>query len=196
MTQETIAYYNDNAQGFIVDTLDADVGELRSEFVKFLSQGAHILDFGCGSGRDTRYFLERGYHVSAVDASRELCHHAELYTGIGVRCMLFQELQDRELYDGVWACSSLLHLSRRELEDVWGKVFIALKPGGVFYSSYKYGNFEGMRNGRYFLDLDERSLDELLRLFPHYSLIKSWLTADVRPKRGDEKWLNLIVRKN
>ena len=106
-----------------------------------------ILDLGCGSGRDTKYFLEHGYRVDAIDGSAELCALASEYTGIPVKCQLFQELDASEVYDGIWACSSLLHLSYGELDEVLYRIEKALKPQGILYMSFKHGVFEGERNG-------------------------------------------------
>ncbi|MBO3282402.1 class I SAM-dependent methyltransferase, partial [Intestinimonas butyriciproducens] len=75
-------------------------------------------DFGCGSGRDTKYFLNRGFQTEATDGSAELVKIASEYTGIQVKQMLFQELDENNIYDGIWACSSILHLTRGELTDV------------------------------------------------------------------------------
>ena len=126
---------------------------VQNRFLAKLHKGAFILDFGCGSGRDTKYFLENGFAVEAMDGSGELCKIAREYTGIEVKHMLFQELQKIEKYDAVWACSSILHLPYAELVAVMKKIVLALKEKGVFYTSFKYGSFEGMRNGRYFIDL-------------------------------------------
>ena len=152
MNQETLQYYEDNAEAFISGTVNADMSDTRQRFLKLLPENALILDFGCGSGRDTKAFLEHGYRVDAVDGSAELCRQASDYTGICVRQMLFQELDISNYYDGVWACASILHLSKIEISDVLKRISNALKPGGILYTSFKYGTFEGMRNNRYFTD--------------------------------------------
>lgn len=124
---------------------------MQCEFLNLLRTESYILDFGCGSGRDTKYFLEHGYQVDAVDGSMELCRIASEFTGIEVRQMLFQELQEKEKYDGIWACASILHVPKIELADILQKMCNAVKVDGVIYISFKYGNFEGEQNGRFFL---------------------------------------------
>lgn len=57
--------------------------------------------------------------------------------------MLFQELDAVNEYNGIWACSSILHLPKKELRSVLQKMCIALKDNGMIYTSFKYGNFEG-----------------------------------------------------
>jgi cyclopropane fatty-acyl-phospholipid synthase-like methyltransferase len=160
-----------------------------------LKEGASILDFGCGSGRDTKAFLDLGYKVEAIDGSVELCKTASEYTGIEVKNMLFQDLNDVEKYDGIWACSSILHVSKADLKSVLKKMVTALKDDGVIYTSFKYGDFEGERNGRYFSDFTEESFREYISDCPDVSIVDSWITGDVRPGRGEEKWLNLVLKK-
>ena len=109
--------------------------------------------------------------------------------------MLFQELDEKEKYDGIWACASILHLKRDELPDVFMKMCRALKRGGVLYVSFKYGDFEGERNGRYFTDMTEETAGELLENVPELKIKERWVTGDVRAGRGTEKWLNMILRK-
>ena len=192
----TINYYNLNAKKFIENTQNADMHLTQDKFLQLLPESASILDFGCGSGRDTKYFLEKGYQVVATDRSAELCRLASSFTGIKVKEMLFQELDEIGVYDGIWACSSILHLPKQELLPVIRKMCIALKDNGVIYTSFKYSNFEGERNGRYFTDFTEDTFREFIKVIPELMIEDQWITLDVRPGRGEEKWLNLILQKN
>ncbi|MBE5910150.1 class I SAM-dependent methyltransferase [Pseudobutyrivibrio sp.] len=191
----TLSYYDDKAKEFCENTINADVSPQRDRFLGYLPKDASILDFGCGSGRDTKAFSDLGYEVEAIDGSLELCKVASEYTGIKVKNMLFQELDDVDRFDGIWACSSILHLSKVELKPVLKKMVVALKKGGVIYTSFKYSDFEGERNGRYFSDFTEESFKEYIADCPEITIIDSWITSDVRPGRGEEKWLNLIMKK-
>lgn len=193
--QSTITYYEENAKSFIEDTWNAEVTEIRDAFLELLPEQAVILDFGCGSGRDTKYFLERGYIVEAIDGSLELCKAAGRSTGIKVKHMYFHELDAREQYDGIWACASILHLKRQELPEMIQKMSRALKQNGILYLSFKYGDFEGERRGRYFTDMTEERLSGVLTGIPELNVEKQWITNDGRVGRGDERWLNTILRK-
>ena len=192
----TINYYNQNAENFIANTQNADMHPTQERFLRLLDANTSILDFGCGSGRDTKYFLEKGYRVTATDGSSELCRLASEFTGIKVKEMLFQELDAMNQYDGIWACSSILHLPKKELLPVIQKMCEALKDNGIIYTSFKYGDFEGERNGRYFTDFTEKTFREVVEKIPELTIEEHWITSDVRPGRGEEKWLNLILRKN
>ena len=194
--QKTLEYYNRNAREFAEGTSGVDFSGIQNRFLSHLPEGALILDFGCGSGRDTRYFLGKGFRVEAADGSEELCRLASVYTGIPVKQMLFQELEETEKYDGIWACASILHLRRDELPKVLMKICRALKRGGILYVSFKYGDFEGERNGRYFTDMTEETAEELLESVPELKIKERWVTGDVRAGRGAEKWLNMILRRS
>lgn len=192
---KTLIYYNLNAQIFAESTTTVDFSNIQNKFLDKITVGTSILDFGCGSGRDSKYFLDHGYTVEAIDGSEELCKFASTYTGIPVKHMLFQDLQEVDKYDAIWACSSILHLPYAELMDVMKKMVIALKDNGLIYTSFKYGTFEGVRNGRYFIDMTEDSLEKLLQDVGGLEVEETWITSDVRPGRGEEKWLNLFLRK-
>lgn len=191
----TIGYYDNHADEFYKSTINVEFATVQERFLAKLQRGSYILDFGCGSGRDTKYFLERGYSIDAVDGSKELCKLASEYTGIEVKNMFFQELSKVDKYDGIWACSSILHLPIDDLAEVMRKMVIALKKNGIIYTSFKYGIFAGERNGRYFTDMTEELFAKLLSKIESLEIEEQWTTSDVRPGRGEEKWLNLILRK-
>ena len=195
MKNSTLEYYDQNAEQFFKTTADVDFTGTQDRFLRYLEPGSRILDLGCGSGRDARYFLEKGYQVDATDGSAEICRLASEYTGIPVRQMLFNELDAEEEYDGIWACASILHLSEDELRDVMHRIGTALKEGGIFYTSFKYGDFAGERNGRYFRDFTEESFREFLTDFHEFRMTDQWITSDVRPNRGEERWLNVLLRR-
>ena len=191
---ETIDYYEKNAQNFADSTADIEFSELQDTFLAELKKGASVLDFGCGSGRDTCYFLKKGYKVTALDGSAELCRIAEAKTGTPVIQMDFNDFEEQDMYDGIWACSSILHLTRQELKQVLVLMEQALHKGGIIYTSFKYGDFEGMRNGRYFTDFTEDSFRTFISEIEQPTVEKLWVTSDVCPGRQNEKWLNMILR--
>lgn len=191
----TLDYYDNHSDEFYKNTVGVEFAATQQRFLQKLKKGSTILDFGCGSGRDTIYFLEQGYHVDAIDGSVELCRLASEHTGIKVKNMLFQELSAVEQYDGIWACSSILHLPLETLTEVMGKMQIALKKKGIIYTSFKYGIFAGERNGRYFTDMTEETFAEFLNGINGLEIEEEWITSDVRPEREEERWLNLILLK-
>ena len=191
----TLTYYMNNAEAFADGTATVDLGELQDRFTRLLPVGGLILDFGCGSGRDTKYFLEKGFRVDATDGSERLCEIASELTGITVQQMLFSELDEHEKYDGIWACASILHLPKDELKNTMGKMTRAVKGGGYIYTSFKYGAFEGYRNERYFTDFTEETFHAFVGDITGIEIVEEWLSGDARPGRSDEQWLNIIMKK-
>ncbi|QLE85418.1 class I SAM-dependent methyltransferase [Shewanella sp. Scap07] len=190
----TIDYYNQNARSFITDTESVDMSALYHEFISLLPKGASVLDAGCGSGRDTKYFVEQGYEVSALDASLEMVQHATKLSGVQVSHRTFSQVNEVEAYDGIWACASLLHVAKDSLEEAFSNLSNALKPKGVWYLSFKYGDKERSKGGRHFTDLNEALLQELVDKVGQLKVLKTWVTVDARPDR-EEKWLNAILIK-
>lgn len=193
--EQTIGYYDINAKKFSEGTVSVDFAVTQNRFLSKLSAGASILDLGCGSGRDTKFFINHGYKVEAIDGSSELCKLASEHTGIRVKQMFFQDLEEVEMYDGIWACSSILHVPSDELADIMKKMVVELRDNGIIYTSFKYGNFEGIKNGRFFTDMTEDTFADMLKGVDGVEIEEQWITSDVRPGRGEEKWLNLILRK-
>jgi len=187
-------YYDLNAEEFFKGTIDADMTIHYEKFLNNLPENASILDAGCGSGRDTLIFKSMGYDVTSIDGSLEMCKLASEHTHQKVIHMQFQDIDFNEAFDGIWASASLLHVPSDELELVLSNLRNALKPNGFLYASFKKGDFEGMRNGRYFNDFDERSAKELFEN-ALFKIIGTWLTHDVRLGREDERWVNILVQK-
>lgn len=200
---QTLSYYSQNADSFSKSTQNLDFSCIQDIFISFLAVAfpheersqIKILDLGCGAGRDSKYFLEHGFSVSASDGSEEMCKIASRFTGLSVRHQFFEDLSEISSYEGIWACSSILHLPKPELIEVISKIHTALLPNGIFYASFKYGTFEGIKNGRYFTNLTEKSLHEILSQTKPFKNLKLWVTSDKRPERENEKWLNVILQK-
>jgi len=191
----TVAYYDQNAAAFSQGAEAADLSHLYAEFLPLVRSGGHILEAGCGSGRDALHFKQQGFAVTAFDASRELAAIACRALGQPVQVMTFQELDAVAAFDGIWACASLLHVPSHELDTVTSRLARALKTGAPLYASFKYGNTEGQRGDRFFNDYDETKLAALLSRHPDLILKKVWQTHDARPGREHELWLNAIFIK-
>jgi SAM-dependent methyltransferase len=186
-------YYDLNAEEFFDGTVNADMSHLYKEFLKNLDENACILDAGCGSGRDTKMFKSLGYNVVAIDASSEMCKLASEYAGVNVKHLKFQDISFVDAFDGIWASASLLHVPSSEMDLVLGKLKDSLKCNGILYASFKCGDFEGLRNERFFNDLTENTAREIFEK-NDFEVLKTWQTQDARPERN-EKWVNILVRK-
>ena len=187
----TLAYYERCAEEYVAQTRHADMRALHEAFLARVAPGGRILDLGCGSGRDSKAFLARGYEVVAVDGAPALCARAAAYLGQEVVCARFEDYEPDGTFDGIWACASLLHLTALEIVQVLRRLAPHLSREGCFYASFKYGSFSGERNGRYFTDLTEDGLRALLAQVPELHLAATSLTQDTRHR--SQPWLNAYL---
>jgi cyclopropane fatty-acyl-phospholipid synthase-like methyltransferase len=192
---ETLAYYNQNADAFIEGTQSADMSAQYRFFLNHLTPGGKLLDLGCGSGRDSAYFSSLGFDVTAIDGSEELCKRVKTLYGINAHCVKFEDLSFDSEFDAVWACASLLHVSKADMPSILRKVSKALKLDGILYASFKYGNTERINGGRFFNDYTEDDIGTLFTPENQLTLLEYWITEDVRPDRAGERWLNIIATK-
>ncbi len=191
---QTVSYYDEHAKEYCMTTLEADMSFCRDKFAEHLLTGAHVLDAGCGSGRDSLAFMNQGFSVTAMDASPKMCEMASQLLGQDVLCLTFSEINFQNEFDGVWACASLLHVPKDEMNATLQKIRDSLKPDGVFYASFKYGTEERTERGRLFSDYDEESLTTLLQE-NGFTICDIFITEDVRQARCGEKWVNGIAKK-
>jgi SAM-dependent methyltransferase len=190
---DSITYYENQAETFFAETVDVDMAPLYTRFLARVPAGGHILDAGCGSGRDALAFRRLGYSVTAFEASPTLARMASEHCGFPVEVRRFQEIYWEDAFDGIWACASLLHVPSEELPEVLRRLGHALKPDGVLYASFKYGSREREFGGRRFTDLDERGLAGLVEAVPALEVVETWVTGDRREGREGERWLNAVV---
>ncbi len=192
---DSIEYYNKYAAKIYEDTVDVDMSQVMEEFLKELDEGDTILDLGCGSGRDSLTMYDMGYDVTPLDASEEMCKLAEIHTGLDVLQMTFDEMEFENVFDGIWACGSLIHVPKNEMPEILLRLCDALCSKGVLYLSVKKGNFEGFRGERYFCDYTIESLTAMVERTGLFEMIKVWETEDARAGHSDTIWVNLLVRK-
>ncbi|MDE6661071.1 MAG: class I SAM-dependent methyltransferase [Anaeroplasmataceae bacterium] len=186
-------FYGIHSKGYIEATEHCDMSFQYHLFEEQLDKNAHcILDLGFGSGRDLLYFSKK-YEVYGIDITEEFCNHAKELGLKNISKMRAQDLKFKNLFDGIWACASLLHIPSLELAEVFKRCHRALKENGILYCSFKYGNFEGIRNERHFTDMTLERFKTLID--PHqFEIVQDCITTDVRPNR-DEKWLNIVLKK-
>lgn len=192
---DSIDYYNKYAAKEFEETVNQDMSEIMKEFLSHLEEGDTILDLGCGSGRDSLTLYELGYDVTPLDASSEMCKLAEIHTGLDVLQMTFEQMNFDDVFDGIWACASLLHTPKKELSGILTTIARALNDKGILYMSFKLGDFEGFRGERYFSDYTEDSISQMIRENGRFEIEKLWETDDIRSGHSDVRWLNVLAKK-
>jgi cyclopropane fatty-acyl-phospholipid synthase-like methyltransferase len=184
-------YYDENSEKFIAETLELDLSDLYKKFECYLKAGDILLDIGCGPGRDLKYFSSK-YNVIGIEPSRNLAEFARNYSKCEVIESTIQECEINQRFDAIWACASLLHISKKDLVDVFKKLNKILNKEGILYCSFKEGDFEGDRNGRYFTDLTLETLTGIIKN-TSFHLHESWITKDIR-NENETNWLNVILK--
>ncbi|MCP4922657.1 MAG: class I SAM-dependent methyltransferase [bacterium] len=192
----SIAYYDQNSDSFFDRTVNFNMAPIYEKFLPLVPEKGHILDAGCGIGRDAKYFKKQEYKVTLFDASNGMVEKAEKYVGQNVLKLRLQDMEFDKKFEGVWACASLLHVPHDEMRDVFERIHKALKPGGAFYASFKYGNTHVRVNERDFYSMDE----EKSKFYTNdlFSPIDLWTTnsnMDRVDPIPEKTWFNLLCRK-
>lgn len=187
---EIVEWYNTHADEYFSKTKDYDISHIREKFEVLLPEKAVILDAGCGPGRDVKYFHDKGYSVDAFDASEELVKIGVQHSGSPIALMSFADFDLTEKYDGIWACTSLVHMQKEELLETISRLFRGLKKGGIFYTTLKRSDGEPVQDsvydGRYFIRVSE---DYIRRIFTGFDceVLEVWAYG---------VFWNILVRKN
>ena len=188
----TLSWYRENAIQYAEETRNSLVLDALWEFLFRMKEGGTILDYGSGSGRDSAYFINKGFSVDSLDGSAEMKAQAERLFGIKVKLASFLSLEEKDKYDGIWAQASILHLEEHDLRVALTLIERALKRDGVFYSSFRKGEGDGYENGRWYTNMTERRFLSFLPASLYME--KIWESQDVRP-RVNRTWLSIICRK-
>ena len=188
----TLSWYRENAIQYAEETRNSLVLDALWEFLSRMKEGGTILDYGSGSGRDSAYFINKGFSVDSLDGSAEMKAQAERLFGIKVKLASFLSLEEKDKYDGIWAQASILHLEEHDLRVALTLIERALKRDGVFYSSFRKGEEDGYEKGRWYTNMTERRFLSFLPASLYME--KIWESQDVRPGVS-RTWLSIICRK-
>ena len=197
ITATTLGNYNDVAEDFREGTRDHDVSQNIDALLRNIIAPApfHILDFGCGPGRDLQTFTALGHIATGLDGSERFAEMAGQDSGCEVLHQNFLELNlPTERFDGIFANASLFHVPLQELPRVLRKLHAALKPGGVLFSSNPRGsNQEGWTGERYGSFHDLESWAALL-IEAGFSEVEHYYRPPGLP-RDQQPWLASVWRK-
>ena len=188
-------FYDTNASLFIESWMSADMKGEYEEFEKLIKQGGSILDGGCGSGRDSLYFLQKGYDVTAFDPSDEMIKYASQFTGLNVKKLRWEDLADKDKYDAVWASASLYHVNRADMNAVFDKIADALKDNGILFASYRDRPDDFEEGGRKFTSFDKNTFSKFIQENGKFDIISIKERKDSRKGKEDEIWLFAFLKK-
>lgn len=190
-----LGFYNENAQAYDQSTVGLNMADLYERFLALIRPGAHILDAGCGPGRDTLYFLQHGFQVTAFDGSKRMVEIAAQRTGLDVQYLTFEDFVPDRQFDAIWASASLLHVRSCRMSTTLRRFARGLRAEGVFYLSYKLGIGETVVGNRRFTNYEPESFRVMIAELVELEIVALWVAPDLRSNRGSERWLNVILRK-
>ncbi len=193
---DTLEYYDNNAENYkkvwLNDFTKNYDFKIPNIFLSYISKDSHILDLGCGTGRDSKYFIDKGYPVTSIDGSYKMCKIARKLLNTDVEQINFLDINYKEEFEGIFACASLLHLSNEDLLIVLKKISSALKKNGILYTCFKYGDGTRIDNGRFYNDMTEEKFIKLINNIKELKILKIWLTEQYNT---DTQFINYIIRK-
>lgn len=198
----TLDYYQRNAKNFFSQTINVDMQNVYQPFLEYLpktqlSNQQKILDVGCGSGRDSVFFANQGFEVVAIDGSKSLIELAQQTdTRIDWQCLRFHEIAKQSWqnqFTGIWACASLLHVPFDDLTKLLNDLIRCLKSDGILYASFKYGDSEREKDGRFFCDINEQRWQLIEEQLDSAKALKLWQTVDNRMDKRDI-WWNVLLK--
>ena len=190
----TLEYYDENAEKYVKESFALTARDNQDMFLSFVKRGGHILDFGCGSGRDTAFFLMKGFTVQPTDGCESICKLASEYLKMPVKVLEFNELDEEDEYDAVYASASIMHLEHDKLMELYPKIIRALKKDGILYASFEYGEEDGYVDMCYYTRMTEKKYTDFVEQFPQ---LKRVMQNTFHQKSGstDLVWYQSIVRK-
>jgi 2-polyprenyl-3-methyl-5-hydroxy-6-metoxy-1,4-benzoquinol methylase len=190
--EKTIQFYNENASDYFHRTVTIDMSISYDKFFSLLPNKGKVLDAACGSGRDAKKILSRGYELEAFDASPQLVKLASEYLHHPVKCLFFEDMTYQSEFEGIWCSAALLHISSSRLGTILKKFIDALKPGGIFFFSFKHGDFEGIEKDRFFHYINQNSLETLVKQFDEINIVEIWIET---AKETNQEWIQCICKK-
>ena len=199
---DTLDYYQRNAKDFFSQTINVDMQNVYQPFLEYLpkphlSNQQKILDVGCGSGRDSVFFANQGFEVVAIDGSQNVIGLAkQTDTRIDWQCLRFDEIAKQSWqnqFTGIWACASLLHVPFYDLPKILNDLIRCLKSDGILYASFKYGDSEREKDGRFFCDINEQRWQLIEEQLDSAKALKLWQTVDNRMDKRDI-WWNVLLK--
>jgi len=194
--QETINWYNTNATKYFNETKDFSIKDKYPQFLQYVPEGGKILDAGCGSGRDSKCFLDMGYDVTALEASKELSTLASEHTGLNVVNATFENFKSDEKFDGIWACASLLHVPKKDFEKSFINLTDHLKTGGVMYAYLKAGSTEEIdAKGRFFNYVSPEEIEAIVSKHNDLEIVEMPAIQENTFRPGDHPFINVVVKK-
>jgi SAM-dependent methyltransferase len=151
MDRSTLAAYDKDAASFAREWHEQPAPiDLQDIVRRFFIKNGATADIGCGSGREVAWLNANGYPAAGFDASEGLLTEARRrYPDLK---FVDAELPDlagavAEMYDNVLCETVIMHLDRALIAPSVRRMFEIVKPGGIFYLSWRVTDAADLRDG-------------------------------------------------
>jgi mutator protein MutT len=192
---KTLEFYESEGEVYVADTRRVNLSR-AVEAMELTVESGKILDVGCGSGRDSLYFIEKGYSVTSIDSSPKMVSLATKEIGRKAHVANVLDLPYKDEFEGIWASSCLPHLPKSEFLPAVKGLLRAAKVGGAVYISLKSGSGEGLDDlGRYLSRYQKEEAEKLLSRLKNAEIVCVWEEKSSR-RKSNETWINIILTKN
>jgi len=141
MDRLTLAAYNNDAAAFARDWHEQPApGDLQAIVARFFIKGGISADIGCGSGREVAWLNSNGFPAVGFDASEGLLAEARSrYPDLNFAWAELPALRGiaANTYDNVLCETVIMHLDHARIASSVRRMLDIVKPGGVFYLSWR-----------------------------------------------------------
>lgn len=200
-TKKTVSIYDKLGSKYLASIDNATPDEMHVFIDKLPSEG-NILDVGCAGGRDSKIFVDHGFHVTGIDLCEPFLEEAKkrVPSGLFLKKDILELDFEEAYFDGIWACAVLLHLEKKDLPKVLNDFYRILKTSGLMFIGVKQGEGEQSvidslsdGNSRFFSFYQKDEIEALVRA-AGFDVIYSEIRDD-DTGRGEVKWIRMIAEK-
>ncbi len=187
-------FYETHSQTYYNRTCGIDPASFLRPITIHLEKGSHILDIGCGSGRDLLWLKRKGFKPTGFERSAGLADLARHHSGCPVIEGDFLSYDFSKLqFDALALIGALVHLQHTELPLAVSRISRAAKTGGLLHLSLKEG--EGVfhhADGRIFTLWQSQNLETIFR---HEGFKIIDFSRNISPLNHADVWLGYLLKK-
>lgn len=136
---KTISVYDSQVDNYLDIINQQPIDKTLLDFISKFKPNDYVLDLGCGPAISSATMREHGLRVDPTDASMEMVKLANKTFDIGARQALFEDIDTKDTYNGIWANFSLLHATPKDFPGILKSLNQTLKPKGIFHLGMKIG---------------------------------------------------------
>ncbi len=188
-------FYEENHRQYFKSTVGLDPSAFLKPLARLLEPQATILDIGCGSGRDLRWFARRGFQPTGFEQVSSLARLAREHADCPVIEGDFYRYNFSKFqFSALVFVGSLVHLPKESLPAILQSTCQALVSNGLILITMKEGNGTSCAaDGRVFTLWSREEIEKIFTANNLHILDFSWQISKLRP---DDIWLGYVLRLN